>query len=161
MKRLSVQKSLLWSGVGLLLLTGCRGARQPSNNLPSPCPDSCIRRELKIEMYKRAKVVAGEIVVKLDHCPADTKPLIESLTSVVSRVGPPGDQIRVSQVGNNCWFLIQSSTLTVTQLFDLLPRITPVTMVDPNTKEGTRIDHAEPNFVIQATTILAQDSQDG
>jgi serine protease len=105
---------------------------------------------LKTETFRGSEVSANEIVFKIADCDTvDRTAFLERVSTLAK--GMTGDnQLVVSQVGNGCWFLATSSTLSASQLFDpFQSKVALNRAASPSPEELPQIIDAEPNFVIR------------
>jgi subtilisin family serine protease len=151
MERIRLARRIVGLGLsiaaGLSSFPACRNAaNKPLSSDHSIRSSPGAPDEFKTEKYKGAEVAAGEAIVKLESCPSDSSQLIKDLELQVQEL--TGDRtITVTQVGNDCWFLIKSSQ-SVSELLEKLSQAVKVKL-DVNTQQNTKLIHAEPNFVIR------------
>ncbi len=105
---------------------------------------------IKTEIFRGSEVSANEIVFKIADCETnDRTALLERVTTLAK--GMSGDdKLVISEVGNGCWFLARSSTLSASQLFDPFEsRVALNRAASPSPEELPQIIDAEPNFIIR------------
>ena len=145
--------------LALGLVSACGNQRTAKNNSAIQNADSNSESEadLEREKYYGVDVVAREALVKLERCDVDDpEALFKRLEAVVKERTDDKDA-RTSQVGNFCWYLIQSSKVSTNTLLQAFK--SNVTLKFDAGNESTDIDivEAEPNFII---TINPEPSDD-
>src|SRR5687767_14424900 len=133
-----------------------RGPDPESNNAASPASNKLaqsfdINREdaLVTEKFREREVAAKEILFKFEPCATEDRGAFLQRVTAFARDVTKDNQMIVSQVGNGCWFLAQSSRLTVSQLFDPFQSKIQLNLAPGANEQSPQVVAVEPNFVIR------------
>ncbi|MEO8433273.1 MAG: S8 family peptidase [Pyrinomonadaceae bacterium] len=145
----SILRAVAWISLPLLaisLLLMVPATDQSQRKSPAQFE---IALELERDTFRGIDVAAKEILIKLSRCEsADSKTLIEDVTKLARKV-TGDDHVQVSQVGNDCWFLVQSSTLRVKQLMVPFQSAIKLQSLTVDEQDAANIIYAEPNFLLR------------
>ena len=147
------------ASIGICLTTCQNSSPQFSRNSSEQAPNSAaLARNSPDEIhFEREKllgvdVVAKQVVVKLESCKVGDQKTIDDLKKLVESALQDDLQVKVTQIGNFCWFLVESSKFSTASLLTNFQ--SKLTLSSPD--NSINIVDAEPNFIISVDPELEE-----